>query len=98
MIGHLERAIEANTHNSDDTDGITTPYDVTDPKNIQYLKNVMDLMKKITPAMKRALPRTSSAERCAALMKDLEESEIPAGASTQVHARPGADAAQRATS
>ena len=62
MIGHLERAIEANTHNSDDTDGITTPYDVTDPKNIKYLKNVMDLMKKITPAMKNTWKVSATAE------------------------------------
>ena len=65
MIGHLERAIEANTHNSEDsedTDGITTPYDVTDPKNITYLKNVMDLMKKITPAMKNTWKVSATAE------------------------------------
>ena len=54
MIGQLERVIEAHSISSEDTDGITTPYDVTNQKNTAFLKNITDLMTETTPRLKNA--------------------------------------------
>ena len=53
MNGVMENVIAANSNTSaDGTDVITDPYDVTNKKNVTFLRNVHDLFTVTTPVLK----------------------------------------------